>query len=260
VSASSAHSARPPCSLLPPAAQQSWLAPAAAAAPLPASSCCSSLSQRRSRPRSSRRRWPAASSANPAARRSTRRCASIASRRTEAPRRRGGWRAARARAASAYVGRLCGSRSGFGDGSPRRGAKKGSAVAGPVRDCLENLADSVGHLRDAAQEIGGAGMVLCFAGSGRHRPLNGSCYLVRPCMVSPTPCHAREELWARQAVRHGSIKWSGLIVSGSNGSGHVSRLDIYIYGFTAHAFSYTLLTIITKLEIWVVDVTNQLTS
>jgi hypothetical protein len=158
------------------------------------------------------------------------------------------------------VGRLCGSRSGFGDGSPRRGAKKGSAVAGPVRDCLENLADSVGHLRDAAQEIGGAGMVLCFAGSGRHRPLNGSCYLVRPCMVSPTPCHAREELWARQAVRHGSIKWSGLIVSGSNGSGHVSRLDIYIYGFTAHAFSYTLLTIITKLEIWVVDVTNQLTS
>ncbi|AQK80997.1 Pectinesterase inhibitor 9 precursor [Zea mays] len=68
----------------------------------------------------------------------------------------------RARAASAYVGRLCGSRSGSGDGSPRRGAgagaKKGSAAAGPVRDCLENLADSVGHLRDAAQEIGGAGM------------------------------------------------------------------------------------------------------
>jgi pectinesterase inhibitor-like protein len=27
-----------------------------------------------------------------------------------------------------------------------------------VRDCLENLADSVGHLRDAAQEMGGAGM------------------------------------------------------------------------------------------------------
>jgi hypothetical protein len=35
VSASSAHSARPSCSLLPPATQQSWLAPAAAAAPLP---------------------------------------------------------------------------------------------------------------------------------------------------------------------------------------------------------------------------------
>ena len=31
--------------------------------------------------------------------------------------------------------------------------------------------------RDVAQEIGGAGMVLCFAGSGRHGPLNGSCYL-----------------------------------------------------------------------------------
>jgi hypothetical protein len=65
----------------------------------------------------------------------------------------------RARAASAYVGRLYGSRSGSGDGSLYRGAKKGLAVAGPVRDCLENPADSVGHLRDAAQEIGGAGMV-----------------------------------------------------------------------------------------------------
>jgi hypothetical protein len=104
------------------------------------------------------------------------------------------------------VGRLCGSRSGFGDGSPRCGAKKGSAVAGPVRDCLENLADNVGHLRDAAQEIGDTGMVLCFAGSGRHRPLNESCYLVRPGMVGPTPCHAREELWARQAAQHGTIK------------------------------------------------------
>ncbi|XP_008664257.1 pectinesterase inhibitor 9-like [Zea mays] len=64
----------------------------------------------------------------------------------------------RARASFAYVGRLCGSRSGSGDGSPRRGAKKGSAAAGPMRNCLENLADSVGHLPDAAQEIGGAGM------------------------------------------------------------------------------------------------------
>ncbi|XP_066378200.1 21 kDa protein-like [Miscanthus floridulus] len=64
----------------------------------------------------------------------------------------------RARAASAYVGRLCG-----GSGAGAKGAKKGSgsrpaAAAGPVRDCLENLADSVGHLRDAAQEMGGAGM------------------------------------------------------------------------------------------------------
>uniref|UniRef100_A0A0A9DDA1 Pectinesterase inhibitor domain-containing protein n=1 Tax=Arundo donax TaxID=35708 RepID=A0A0A9DDA1_ARUDO len=46
----------------------------------------------------------------------------------------------RARAASAYVGRLCG-------GSRSR--------SGPVRDCLENMADSVGHLRDAAAEMGG---------------------------------------------------------------------------------------------------------
>ncbi|CAN6215658.1 unnamed protein product [Urochloa humidicola] len=57
----------------------------------------------------------------------------------------------RARAASAYVGRLCG-----GGAKQQGGGKK--AAAGPVRDCLENLADSVGHLRDAAQEMGGAGM------------------------------------------------------------------------------------------------------
>ncbi|CAN6162744.1 unnamed protein product [Urochloa humidicola] len=57
----------------------------------------------------------------------------------------------RARAASAYVGRLCG-----GGAAAGHGGKK--AAAGPVRDCLENLADSVGHLRDAAQEMGGAGM------------------------------------------------------------------------------------------------------
>ncbi|CAL4966439.1 unnamed protein product [Urochloa decumbens] len=60
----------------------------------------------------------------------------------------------RARAASAYVGRLCG--GGGKAGAKQAGGKKGSA-AGPVRDCLENLADSVGHLRDAAQEMGGAG-------------------------------------------------------------------------------------------------------
>ena len=64
----------------------------------------------------------------------------------------------RARAASAYVGHLW-----SGSGAGAKGAKKGSgsrpaAAAGPVRDCLENLADSVGHLRDAAQEMGGAGM------------------------------------------------------------------------------------------------------
>lgn len=47
----------------------------------------------------------------------------------------------RARSASAYVGRLCG--------------RPGSGGAGPERDCLENMADSVGHLRDAAQELGG---------------------------------------------------------------------------------------------------------
>jgi hypothetical protein len=114
----------------------------------------------------------------------------------------------RARASFAYVGRLCGSRSGSGDGSPRCGAKKGSAAAGPVRNCLENLADSVGHLPDAAQEIGGAGMVLCFAGSGQHGPLNGSCYLGRPGTVGPTPCRAREELWARRAAQHGTTRLS----------------------------------------------------
>ncbi|GJM97468.1 hypothetical protein PR202_ga14397 [Eleusine coracana subsp. coracana] len=48
----------------------------------------------------------------------------------------------RARDASAYVGRVCG-------GGPK-------ARAGPVRDCLENMADSVDHLRSAAQEMGGA--------------------------------------------------------------------------------------------------------
>jgi len=58
----------------------------------------------------------------------------------------------RARAASAYVGRLCGG----GGAAARKGARKGTA--GAVRDCLENLADSVGHLHDAAQEMGGAGM------------------------------------------------------------------------------------------------------
>lgn len=61
----------------------------------------------------------------------------------------------RARAASAYVGRLCGASNGKG---AKKGSGSGSASAGPVRDCLDNLADSVGHLRDAAQEMGGAGM------------------------------------------------------------------------------------------------------
>ncbi|TKW23383.1 hypothetical protein SEVIR_4G288600v4 [Setaria viridis] len=60
----------------------------------------------------------------------------------------------RAHAASAYVGRLCGGGASRGAGS----RKKSGGAAGPVRDCLENLADSVGHLRDAAQEMGGAGM------------------------------------------------------------------------------------------------------
>jgi pectinesterase inhibitor-like protein len=65
----------------------------------------------------------------------------------------------RARAASAYVGRLCGSSgSGHKKGAARKGGAPSSSAAGPVRDCLENLADSVGHLRDAAQEMGGAGM------------------------------------------------------------------------------------------------------
>ncbi|RLN11945.1 hypothetical protein C2845_PM09G23680 [Panicum miliaceum] len=59
----------------------------------------------------------------------------------------------RARAASAYVGRLCG-----GSGASGAKGKGGARAKGAVRDCLENLADSVGHLRDAALELGGAGM------------------------------------------------------------------------------------------------------
>ncbi|KAM0872162.1 hypothetical protein ACQ4PT_038902 [Festuca glaucescens] len=54
----------------------------------------------------------------------------------------------RAKSASAYVGRLVGpDRRGSAGG-----AKKGSS---PARDCLENMVDSVGHLRDAAKELGG---------------------------------------------------------------------------------------------------------
>ena len=56
----------------------------------------------------------------------------------------------RARSASAYVGRLSG-----GGGSGLRGGGKGGRSS-PVRDCLENMADSVGHLRDAAKELGGS--------------------------------------------------------------------------------------------------------
>lgn len=48
----------------------------------------------------------------------------------------------KAQSVSMYVGRICGP-----------GGSRG--VAGPVRDCLENMADSVGHLCDAAQELGG---------------------------------------------------------------------------------------------------------
>jgi hypothetical protein len=59
------------------------------------------------------------------------------------------------------------------------------------------------------------------AGSGRHGPLNGPCYLGRPGTVGPTPCRAREGLWARRAARHDTIKWSGLTVPGSNGPGRV---------------------------------------
>ncbi|XP_062234268.1 21 kDa protein-like [Phragmites australis] len=53
----------------------------------------------------------------------------------------------RALAASAYVGRLCGGAPGAHGGAKR--------AAEPVRDCLEDLADGVGHLRDAAEEMGG---------------------------------------------------------------------------------------------------------
>uniref|UniRef100_A0ACD5ZDQ4 Uncharacterized protein n=1 Tax=Avena sativa TaxID=4498 RepID=A0ACD5ZDQ4_AVESA len=57
----------------------------------------------------------------------------------------------RAKSASAYVGRLVGP----GLRGSAGGAKKGSSSSSPARDCLENMADSVGHLRDAAKELGG---------------------------------------------------------------------------------------------------------
>uniref|UniRef100_A0ACD5UI54 Uncharacterized protein n=1 Tax=Avena sativa TaxID=4498 RepID=A0ACD5UI54_AVESA len=56
----------------------------------------------------------------------------------------------RAKSASAYVRRLVGP----GLGGSAGGAKKGSGSS-PARDCVENMADSVGHLRDAAKELGG---------------------------------------------------------------------------------------------------------
>uniref|UniRef100_A0ACD6ACL0 Uncharacterized protein n=1 Tax=Avena sativa TaxID=4498 RepID=A0ACD6ACL0_AVESA len=56
----------------------------------------------------------------------------------------------RAKSASAYVGRLVGP----GLRGSAGGAKKGSGSS-PARDCVENMADSVGHLRDAAKELGG---------------------------------------------------------------------------------------------------------
>ena len=55
----------------------------------------------------------------------------------------------RARSASEYVGRLCGS-------GPSHGGGGGGARSPAARDCMENMADSVGHLRDAAQELGGS--------------------------------------------------------------------------------------------------------
>uniref|UniRef100_A0ACD5UHA0 Uncharacterized protein n=1 Tax=Avena sativa TaxID=4498 RepID=A0ACD5UHA0_AVESA len=60
----------------------------------------------------------------------------------------------RAKSASAYVGRLVGPGLRGGSGSSG-GAKKGSSSSSPARDCMENMADSVGHLRDAAKELGG---------------------------------------------------------------------------------------------------------
>jgi hypothetical protein len=62
---------------------------------------------------------------------------------------------------------------------------------------------------------------LFFAGSGRHGLLNGSCYSDRPGTVGPIPCRAREEVWVHRAARRATVKWSGLTVPGSNGSGRV---------------------------------------
>jgi hypothetical protein len=59
------------------------------------------------------------------------------------------------------------------------------------------------------------------AGSGWHGPLNGPCYSGRPGTVGLTPCRAREEVWARRAAQHGTVKWPGLTVPGSNGPGRV---------------------------------------
>lgn len=66
--------------------------------------------------------------------------------------------AAAAEPARAGARRAVGERGQGAVGVDVRGAhlRRGGAVgAGPVRDCLENMADSVGHLRDAAQELGG---------------------------------------------------------------------------------------------------------
>ncbi|XP_047074416.1 21 kDa protein-like [Lolium rigidum] len=54
----------------------------------------------------------------------------------------------RAKSASAYVGRLVGPGLRGSAGGPKKGSS-------PARDCLENMADSVGHLRDAAKELSG---------------------------------------------------------------------------------------------------------
>jgi hypothetical protein len=52
--------------------------------------------------------------------------------------------------------------------------------------------------------VAAAGRTRCrrrwSAGSSWHGPLNGPCYSGRPGTVGPTPCRAREEVWARRAA------------------------------------------------------------
>jgi hypothetical protein len=96
------------------------------------------------------------------------------------------------------------------DGGGHRPATHHEGACGRVQDLLLRRArdHDAGAVMDAAhprratglagRAEGGGG-----AGSGWHGPLNGSCYLGQPGTIGPTPCHAREEVWARRAARHG---------------------------------------------------------
>jgi hypothetical protein len=114
------------------------------------------------------------------------------------------------------------------DGGGHRPATHHEGAGGRVQDLLLRRArdHGAGSIVDAAParrapRLAGRAAGGGRAGSGWHGPLNGPCYSGRPGTVGPTPCRAREEIWARRAARHGMIKWPGLIVPGSNGPGRV---------------------------------------